>query len=62
MSIKFVLLGVLSVSIVITIHAARRLWPVTEQEADTLSVVSPSDALCDRGTRVNLDEFATVMP
>ena len=61
MSINHVLLDH-SVTIVETVHAARRLWPVPKQQTDTLSVVGPSDALCDRGTRINLDEFGAVMP
>ena len=38
------------------------LWPISKQQADTLPVVSPSDALRDRGARINLDELVALMP
>jgi hypothetical protein len=52
----------LSISIVGTVHVARCLRPVPEQQTDTLSVMGPSDALCDRRTRIDLDELGAVMP
>lgn len=61
MSINSVLLN-LSVSIIEAIHVAHSLRPVPEQQADALPVVSPSDALRDRRTCIDLDKLAAVMP